>query len=554
MPKEKKNPFKSVALAHHGSKIVLPNQPRKMETQEAIDALYMIQEEQETMVGVSHEIPCFPLDGAVAMQRALLERYGHSIGTRTPPKHFFDSGSPPVLITVPTGPKDEDRMQVPWGSFKVPGIDGLFETDIPHRKKADPAFVISGNIKKKDEAEAQHIGLLTQQMLREHSIYKGKAIRVKFDWIREDRAFDPNIDSPEFMDTDDTDVNQLILPEMAAKLIRQGLFTPIEHTDRCRKARIPLKRGVLLKGPYGCGKTLTAKVTARKCVDNGWTFLYLEDVNDLALALRYAKLYAPCVIFAEDVDKATNQGRTDELNKILNTIDGVEFKNSEIITVVSTNHPEQINKAMVRPGRLDAVVPIEPPDQAAAARLIKQYGGSLLTEDIDIDAAAEALQGQIPATIRECVERAKLIALEEYDEIEGNVNAKHLRDAFDGMKPHLDLMDGAKGDGPSAMEVGLASLGAGIGSVIAARSPLGGIIPPPIMGLIAGKVGLAMTQDGSGPLSSEEAQKEMTERAEAAVKELGIHPDQVEVVVKEVTAGSKDALVGAGTTADDATS
>jgi SpoVK/Ycf46/Vps4 family AAA+-type ATPase len=74
--------------------------------------------------------------------------------------------------------------------------------------------------------------------------------------------------------------------------------------------KVPLKRGVLLEGPYGTGKTLTAFVTAKKCVENGWTFIMLDRVAALKEALTFARMYAPAVVFAEDIDRSVEGERT----------------------------------------------------------------------------------------------------------------------------------------------------------------------------------------------------------------------------------------------------
>jgi len=462
--------FKDLNLVHKGKSVILPAEPKPMEIREAVEFLEMKEQELETTVTLDHTIDCFPLDGAVAFHRALLERCGHTIGTKTPPKSMFEGASPPKLISVDIG--FNEKIQVSWGSVKVPNMSGRFETEIPANPKSGPAFVIGGEIKKKDEKMAAEITAATIEMLRKNSIYRGKAIRVGFEYLREERQFDPKMDSPTFIDTSNIDPESLILPEKTAKLIEQGLFLPIQKTQQCRDNSIPLKRGVLLTGPYGCGKTLTANVTAKLCEENGWTFLYLKDVRDLALALKFARLYSPCVIFAEDVDQATGGGRGPELNEILNTLDGVDYKDQEIITVLTTNHVENINKAFLRPGRLDTVVPVEPPDQDAAERLILQYGRNLLSHDCDIPTAAEALKGQIPATIRECVERAKLIALTRSDEIKGKVMQQDLIDALEGMGPHMRLMHDAPADGPSQLEFATSVLGQSLGAGIAKNMPI----------------------------------------------------------------------------------
>jgi len=475
------NPFQDVQLEHSGRMITLPADPREMEIEEAIDALRTIQDDLEAEQQVHHEIDCFPLDGLVAFNRACHAEFGVAISTGTP---AFFGDIPPKMMTIPTGVNT--KVQVPWGSLSFPQMkDSRLETVVPGKGNTKPKFIIGGVVKKKYDKTVQSIAARTEKFLKENSIYKGKAIKVNFSWIREGRDFHPVNDAPTFLDVTNTNKQALILPLEVSSLLQTGLFSPIEKSEACRKFGIPLKRGVLLTGPYGCGKTLTAYVTAHICEQNGWTFMYVSDVQDLPIALRFAKLYGPCVIFAEDVDIATNGPRSAELNNLLNTIDGVDYKDAEIITILTTNHAENINRAFLRPGRIDTVLPIQPPDREATERLIRHYGGKLLSPGINLDTASDFLKGQIPATIRECVERSKIAALARSDDITGKVTGEDLIISMKGMRPHMDLLNGAKtGDGPSMMEVGLTLLGVGLGHGISANMTKGKALPPPLKAMI----------------------------------------------------------------------
>lgn len=516
-PKAKKtelqeNPFQDVQVERSGKLITLPSDPRDMEIQEAIDALRGIQADEEAETSINHEIECFPLDGLVNFNRACLEEFGIAIGTPTP---GFWGPTPPTMMTVPIG--HNAKTQVPWGNISFPQLkDSVLTTVIPGKGNTKPKFIIGGTILKKYQKSVQNIAARTEKNLREKSIYKGKAIKVSFAWMREGRDFHPTNDAPTFLDVSNARKDNLVFGKEVADLIQTGLFSAIEKTGAFREFGIPLKRGVLLTGPYGCGKTLTAYTTAKICEDNGWTFMYVSNVEDLPIALKYAKLYSPCVIFAEDVDIATNGPRSTQLNELLNTIDGADYKDAEIITILTTNHAENINRAFLRPGRIDTVIPVEPPDREATLRLIQKYGGDLLAVGTDLNPAAEFLAGQIPATIRECVERSKISALTRTNDITGQVTSEDLIIAMKGMEPHMRLLNGAKtGDGPSVMEVGLACLGAGIGRGIAAT---GGANLPPVLKQIAD---LAVTEtlmkflqvanaDGTGqPFKSAEDVKKM---------------------------------------------
>src|SRR5262249_22003547 len=146
--------------------------------------------------------------------------------------------------------------------------------------------------------------------------------------------------------------------------IDTSILVPIMHTKEVEAQKIPLKRTILLEGPYGTGKSLTARMAARVCEENGWTFILLDRVQGLRTALEFANRYSPAVVFAEDIDRISEE-RNDAANDLINTIDGVLSKSSKIMTILTTNFADKLDKAMVRPGRLDAVISLRAPSDAA---------------------------------------------------------------------------------------------------------------------------------------------------------------------------------------------
>jgi len=354
------------------------------------------------------------------------------------------------MIGVKTGPNPEDVVQVPWGQMQIPGVEGYLETGFSI-VKGRPVFTLNGVVKRKNEKEVAEVARQMRLFLKTNSIYRGKAIRIDFPDLEDATSLQDF--EPEFLDLSNVRPEELIFSDDVQANIQANLFTPILHSDTCRKAGIPLKRGVLLAGPYGTGKTMTAYVAAKYAEDNGWTFLYLKDVNDLAIAIQFAKMYGPSVIFAEDLDNAlgTSQRNTD-VNGILNTIDGVDTKDSEIIVVLTTNHVDRINKAMLRPGRLDAVINVMPPNGEAAVKLVHQYARGLLKTDDDFTNVSKLLNGKIPAVIREVVERAKLAAIAAAPTEDLIITAKALEIAAKSMSGQLALLTPQEPDDRSDIE------------------------------------------------------------------------------------------------------
>ena len=445
-------PQGDVKVVRDGDEIILP---KNMSLDEAMVWLTRKREEEENVVGVHEVVDAYPLDGALALAKVLAKRFGW---TNLVPTPGFWGPTPPAMVGVEVAP--HTTVQVPWGSMVIPGVEGRLETQIT-KKDGRPVFVLTGEIKKKHQTIVSEIAAATRELLRKESIYKGKAIRVTFPEPNE--KFDPT-KCPHFLDLGSVNEGELIFPKHVMQMVKDNIFTLIERTEECRKAGIPLKRGCLMEGRHGTGKTLSAFVTAKKAQANGWTFVLIDSVAKLQQGIQFALQYAPAVLFAEDIDRVLQGERDEEMDAILNTIDGIEAKGKELLVVLTTNHVQKINPAMLRPGRLDAVISVEPPDPETVQRLLRIYGRGLVDVNDDLASVGEKLKGQIPAVIREAVERAKLSCISRKEPKEPLLlKAVDLEAAADGMLSHLKLMEGPRIDPRTPAEI----LGAAMGDRIA---------------------------------------------------------------------------------------
>src|SRR4029077_1351830 len=189
---------------------------------------------------------------------------------------------------------------------------------------------------------------------------------------------------------------------------------------------------------------------------HGWTFIYLRRAVDLAEGLRLGQLYSPAVVFVEDVDTVVKGDRDESVNDLLNTLDGVDTKSHPIITILTTNHPELIQPAFIRAGRIDTVIRFEPPDEQACRTFIKLFttddeGRSLLAPDQDLTETVKALGGRWPAFICEAVAKAKRFAIyREGNDIVGKMLAADITLAAESIRAHMKMAEQQKG--PTDME------------------------------------------------------------------------------------------------------
>lgn len=258
---------------------------------------------------------------------------------------------------------------------------------------------------------------------------------------------------PKFMRTDDIDEAQLVYSREVMNAINTNLFTPIKRVRELKANGLPVKRGVLLGGTYGTGKTMAAKVASKYATQEGITFIYVARADELADAINFGKQYQSpaCVIFCEDIDRALTGERSVEIDDILNIIDGIDTKSANIMVVLTTNFLNKIEAAMLRPGRLDAVIDVKAPDAEAVQRLLRVYGGDAIALDEDLTEIGEVLDGKIPAVIAEVVKRAKLsqLALNQPGEPVTRLTSDALLEAATTMNMQLELLAAAdKGAAP----------------------------------------------------------------------------------------------------------
>ncbi len=393
---------KAVAeVVRHGDKLILPE---KMKIPEAIDLLERRLRYEQEEVAIQETFLAFPQDGAYAMDKVLSEMFGWTPAEGIP--SFFGK-QPPQMLSVDIGP--DEVVQVPWGRFSLPNVNGYVQSSAQF-KDGRVCFHLTGVVKRDSELTVREFFAQIRAYLKVNSIYRGKAIKIRF---KDEDGEALSMPEPKFLRTADIKPENLIYSKDVQNSIQTNLFTPILRVRDCIANKIPVKRGVLLGGKYGCGKTLAAHVASKYAVDSGLTFIYVTRADELADAIGFAKLYGDpaAVLFCEDIDRAIQGERTVKVDDILNIIDGIDSKELNLITVLTTNHLDNINAAMLRPGRLDAIIEVTEPDAEAAERLLRFYGGEAIEKDEDLTDAAAKLEGVIPAVIAEVVKRAKLAQL-----------------------------------------------------------------------------------------------------------------------------------------------
>lgn len=436
-------------VVHHGEKLTIPEQ---MGIDEAIDVLKRRKRYLQQGISVSEDFNVFPWDGAYALSQVLMERYGWA--ESKPIQSFFGEIKPKV-IRIAVGP--DEQVDVPWGQFSIPHVEAVVSTSWTKKSNGAIIFQLSADVIRRDEKIIRELFSDLRKYLRENSIYRGKAIKLRF---RDEDGDRLSVPEPEFMDVSGINPENLIYSRELHESVDANLFTPITRVKDCIANGVKIKRGVILGGKYGTGKTLAASVAARLAVDEGITYVYTPRASELGDAIDFARQYQSpaCVVFCEDIDRDVSGKRSVKMDDILNILDGIDTKRDNIITVLTTNHLENINKAMLRPGRLDAIIEVTPPDAEAAQRLVRFYGGDSIQPQENLQAVGETLNGQIPAVIEEVVKRAKLFQLGLLDKGAAitNITAEALLRSSKTMTTQIQLLERNEDDEkPSDLETAM---------------------------------------------------------------------------------------------------
>ncbi len=422
-----------VQIEYIGEKLILPE---NVTLEQGIDLIKRrIAYEQET-VNMQESFDVFPWDGAVALHNTLTRKYGWAQAIPTP---GFFGPEPPQMIAVETGPKT--KVMVPWGRMKLPNIKGYVETGFAQRD-GRYVFQVSAVVKRESEKTVEELFGEIRTETETNSIYRGKAIKMRFMDNNGQRLKMPE---PRFLDAEAVDETKLVYSDEVMRAVDTNLFTPVRRVKDCLRNGISLKRGVLLGGTYGTGKTLAAAVASKYAVQQGVTYLYVPRADELPDAIAFAKQYQSpaCVVFCEDVDRVTSGERSVKMDDLLNIIDGIDSKSHNILVVLTTNELKSINPAMLRPGRLDAVIEITTPDAKAVEKLLRLYGDGVIAPDADLTEAGKALAGNIPAVIAEVVKRVKLAQLKYVPEgtYISHVGSEAVIDAAKTMQGQIKLLD-----------------------------------------------------------------------------------------------------------------
>ncbi|BDD55001.1 hypothetical protein MAP00_000560 [Monascus purpureus] len=237
------------------------------------------------------------------------------------------------------------------------------------------------------------------------------------------------------------------------KRLQKAVERPLKFPERMRRLNVHSKKGILLYGPPGCSKTLTVKALATEA---GLNFLAVKGAEILSMyvgesekalreVFRKARSARPSIIFFDEIDAIaakrsnTSQGGVNVLTTLLNEMDGIEeLKN--VLVIAATNKPDVIDPALMRPGRLDNILYIGPPDLEARKEILSLwFRKSVVHPEVVLEQLALRTEGYSGAELVNICETAGDVALDEEEETgeEQSVRWKHFEYALGQVKRQI---------------------------------------------------------------------------------------------------------------------
>jgi len=281
----------------------------------------------------------------------------------------------------------------------------------------------------------------------------------------------------------------LVLPDGVLDAIERQVVGVAVHRDRLLASRQHLKRGLLLHGAPGTGKTHTIRYLISALPGHTVVILSGNALHAIGAACSIARALAPAIVVIEDVDliaedRGMHPGEHPMLFQLLNEMDGLA-EDADVTFILTTNRADLLEPALAaRPGRVDQAVEFHLPDGDGRRRLLELYRGALTLDLADIGPVIERSEGVTASFIKELLRKAALVSADQDPDGSGalTVTGEHLGVALEALlSQHNTLTRSLLGARDSTRDRPTERISGPPAGPVPAAYP-GGLPPPPQAG------------------------------------------------------------------------
>lgn len=316
----------------------------------------------------------------------------------------------PDLVDLPVGP-DETLACVQFGLFLIARGDERLAVLVrgPDEHGQNQGLMLE--ILSPDPESARRFLAEIRRLIVELNVFRGQVLSFGESPFGH-MAVGPIV----FHHRPTLDRDRLVLPEGLLESIELEVLGIGEHKDRLRSGGQHVKRGALLHGPPGNGKTHTVRYLVSRMVGTTVLLLTGGGLHMVRQACALARMLEPSLVVLEDIDLIAQDrgvmGRFGNplLFDVLNEMDGMA-EDADVAFVLTTNRADVLEPALAaRPGRVDLAVQIPLPDEDARRGLLELYGRGLEVRLTNVDSIVGRTSGVTAAFIKELVRKAALLA------------------------------------------------------------------------------------------------------------------------------------------------
>ena len=271
-----------------------------------------------------------------------------------------------------------------------------------------------------ERATAVAVRAEIERLMRVHDVFRGQVLSFGVSEHRGNELLS-------FLPRPDLSAEQVVLPAGVLDSIERHVIIVTSQAARLRAAGQHLKRGLLLHGFPGTGKTHTVRYLMGRMTGCTVILMTGRAMRFIEPAAALARRLQPSMLVLEDVDlvaqdRSFGPDTNPLLFSLLDAMDGVGA-DADVTFVLTTNRASVLERALVdRPGRVDLAVEIPEPDRQGRERLLRLYAGALEL-DADIAPVIDATEGVTASYIKELLRRAVLAAFRASDDVRSLTDA-----------------------------------------------------------------------------------------------------------------------------------